>query len=1591
MFASLDIQGNLISEEVLQQIAEVSASGQQATDFLLEPGARLNNEIEYAWSRIRLEWKRFTDKRENLPISDPYGTTLARRWMEDFFKALGFDLVRVGQALEGSNGQRYSISHTAEYPVGLPIHIVGFIHQDAANDKEVNTLDVRSSGGTSRLSPHSTVQEYLNVTSHLYGLVTNGLRLRLLRDSGRLVKLTYIEFDLRRMLEQDQYADFTLLYRLLHISRFGNTDDEENCWLEVYYKQSIETGNRIREGLSAAVMEALRALGNGFICHPDNEALRQAFGDGTLNAKDYYRELLRLVYRLLFLLVTEERDLVYDPEDKSDQTARYRQLYQRFYSLARLRRLSEHRYLYNEAYTDLWPALQATFRLFEAEGNGQKMGIQPLGGDLFSSSAMPHLSNCKLANRLLLECLRNMNEFTDRQSRNLVTINYRALDVEELGSVYEGLLDLHPVVQPTIHGTDWKFTFHEGKERKTTGSYYTPPDLVNELIKSALIPVIEARLHASPGNSEAQAKALLSLKVCDPAAGSGHMLLAAARTIAWYLARVKTGDENPGPSVYRSCLRQVIQHCIYAVDYNSDAVELCKLALWLESHNSGKPLSFLDHKIRNGNSLVGVIDLSVLTEPLPDEAFNSVSGDNPAVCKELKKRNALYRKTKQGSLFTAMGKQMDSDRLRLQEGYAEIESVEQNDLEAIGRIAGRFAEVRRCVNQEEQACNIWVASYFKTYTDIDDPTNPTSEKLAQYFHIPAQFERLAGEAVDLKEKYKFFHWPLEFPDVWAQGGFDVMLGNPPWERIKLQQQEFFATRDFDIANAPNAAARNRMINKLSQSNPRLYTEYLDSMHGADATSKFLREAGRCKLTAVGDINTYSIFAELFTSLVNNKGRSGFIVPTGIATDDSNKAFFGNLIEQNTLISLFDFENRDKLFPSVDSRSKFALLTISGCSLDKGSAKFGFFLTRVSQLQDTLRIFHLTRKDFLRINPNTKTCPVFRTTVDAELATKVYQNLPVLINETTGENPWGVKFSTMFHMANDSSLFRSQKELEADGYNKHGNRIIKGSDTWLPLFEGKMFMPFDHRYADVVITENLLRQGQPETLTYEDHINPLRLPYPRYYINENEVQKKSSERWIIGFKDVTAPTNFRTFLSTILCDVGLNHKVPYIVFDEPKCNRKVLFAGLISTLAFDYFVRQKVGGTSMTYFYVRQFPVINPQDISIEEEIKIMKNVFELTYTSWDIKPFADELWNYADKTLKVTLQSQWQNNAIDTGGHPWLPPEWGSDFGLSQKETTGCPLPPFKWDDERRFIIKAELDAIYAKLYGLTTEELRYILDPQDVYGPDFPGETFRVLKEKEIKQYGEYRTKRLVLEAWTRLNNTMPEKEIHDTKPNYVDLTTSTELMKEWSLHDGIYNIQDCSRITRLSSDKIKRWFKELYKEQYEGFGNPKSTDVQKLRISFHGLIELVVIGTLREAKIKLKDIMVARKQLGSITKKEYPFATNNANNIKIVGTTITFNLPQGNIDLDGSDQFNFDFIKAFFRDIVFDGDIALRMIPEKGKGKIIIDPKEANGRPAVIHKEVPVDSIVQFYLGPESVPSIMNQFELTEEEVLAAVAYYN
>jgi type I restriction-modification system DNA methylase subunit/uncharacterized protein (DUF433 family) len=1659
----MHLHGNILSAELISKLEQNQFEGQQSTDFGLTPQQKVRDEIAFAWSMAKDYWTIFNRKIERLPAHQSGTTETRKDWIVPLLRLLGYDLEPA--KAEILHERSYAISHRAGHLDGLPVHIMGFTDE----------LDKKRSDSGPRLSPHGLMQEYLNLTEHLYGIVTNGYQLRLLRDSGRIVNLNYVEFDLRQMLDEDRYPEFALLFRLLHATRMPRSQAEaSHCLLERYHQLSLEEGNRVRENLRNAVESSLMALGNGFILHPSNDALRGQLENQHLSPQDYYRQLRRLVYRMLFLMVTEERDIIYPQPDEvveaeRSKLAKNRQLYYSFYSVSRLRKLSENPYLYEERYTDLWQGLLATFRLLEADGAGLPMGLAPLDGDLFNELALGVLNNSLISNKLLLDCIGSLHEFYDKDSGQKVKINYASLDVEELGSVYEGLLDLQPVIR--LHELAHPFVFHAGTDRKTTGSYYTRPELVNELIKSALLPVIEQRLEIASPIRERE-EALLSLKICDTAAGSGHILLAAARTLAWYVARVRTNEDNPAPKAYRKALRDVIQRCIYGIDLNPDAVELCRLALWIEGHNSGKPLSFLEHKIKCGNSLVGIVNLKALDKGIPDDAYNPLTGDVREVALAYKKENKRFREQKQGTLFDTVVNDHPEQKEFANE-YTEINQIAQDNIQEINRVREKYRSLRQnpVWFKDYVAANIYTSAFFYNYTDNYDNAAPTSAKLAAHDKNPAASHgQLVGKALAAAEENRFFHYPLEFPDLFdntGTGGFDIIMGNPPWERIKLQEQEYFATRHADIANAPNKAAREKIIKNLPITHPDLYGEFQKALHTAEANSKFIRGCGRFPLTAVGDINTYSIFAELYLRLLAPNGRAAVIVPTGIATDDNNKAYFGHLITENRLVSLFDFENREAIFQDVHRSYKFCLLTVAGKSLAPNqAAQFAFFATRTTHLEDPQRVFSLTSDDFLRLNPNTRTCPIFRTRQDAELTAKIYRKFPILIKEATDqspeENPWGIRFSAMFHMSNDSHLFRTLEELTHQGFELTGNRLIKDDKVFFPLYESKMIWHYDHRFGTF---EGVNTRNEINTPTPEQYANPNFVAIPWYWVEEVEVYlatsqmpipikrayktqetndlcaglylwlaaqypledaepylkkalaytsrttladlrkqlknytdfplqpfemtdiedglndqlpyevvfdllKARSPKWLIGFRNVARSTDIRTFTSNFIPQSAVGHSMPVISLQQNSIASSC-FIGNLSSIVFDFCCRQKLGGMNVTFGYVQQFPVLSPEIFQTQDLNFIVPRVLELSYTATDLRPFFEEIWQDADDELRVRITQQWEANSMATG----------RTEAFAEEDTA-----PFIWHEERRAQLRAELDAYYARLYGLTEHELRYILDPQSVMGEDFPGETFRVLKDKDIRRYGEYRTQRLILEAWERLEN---KKD--------VLLPTEKLLPKpmvEQSPFDGIYRIRNVAEITRLSEGKIRRWFRELYKEGYEGISANGRDDIDNYCISFYGMIELIVIGALRDKyKMSMQNILKARTDLANRTSKSYPFATNEIEKkLKPAGKKVIFRFEDGDITLDGSGQLNLDFVFDFFKNIEFDSNgFAQRYFPLSAKEPVVIDPHYLGGHAAIISKGIRVSIIKRMYSGPESEALLMEQYNLQPNEIKAALNYFN
>ena len=1276
-FQAIELKGSLLPGSLLEQVARLQAPMQKEADYGLAKGERLRERIDAAWVRLKEIWEEHKDLR-NRAAQGISGLHTSVRILRE---VLGWPDLQPSSGWQHGDAH-FPITHSA-FEGAVPLIVRGI----AADQLDKGSSQFGQEGR--RRSPHSCLQECLNADDNAsWGLLLTGDRLRLQHDNPSLVKPAYLAVDLELLVEGELFDEFAVLWLLLHASRFRHPQTG-SCVLDAWKEQAQEAGERVLGQLRNGVQQALEALGNGLLQHPDNEDLRNQLANGTLSGQELHRQLLRLVYRFLFLFTAEDRDLLF-PRTLGQEDPR-RRIYREGYSVGRLRELAIRRSASEGPYGDLWQTQKLVF--LQLRQSSSPLGLPGLGG-LLAEPQCQALEQCELANRFLLRAIRAIGWF--QAGDTLTRVNYRDLNTEELGSVYEGLLELHPQLERA--GGNWQLSYGggAGSDRKTTGSYYTPDQLVQLLIVSALLPVIADRL-AKASTPEEKEQALLAIRVLDPACGSGHFLLAAARRLALELARIRAGDEEPSEELRQECLREVVAHCIYGVDKNPMAVELCKVALWIEAVDPGKPLSFLDVHIQCGDSLVGVFDPKVLEQGIPDEAYKPLTGDDKPTCTSLKKENASFRKAGQkGTLQGTLNLQTSPPINRSQQRLQEIEAMPETTLAEGSAKQAAFEtwEEERSSDPQTLAADLYTAAFFLPKTQASRSKVPTSEHLL----LLQSGQEISGDlelAVEQAARdFRFFHWHLTFGEVMENGGFDCVLGNPPWERIKLQEKEFFAARSEAIATAPNKAARERLIKALSapeasESDRSMVREFELAKREAEGSGEFIRGSGRFKLTAVGDLNTYALFAEHFLRLIGSGGRSGVIVPTGIATDRTTKAYFDAISSGARLISLLSFREIRRWFPGTDDRNSFCLLTLGD---DCYKCSLVFSIDSLQDLADDGREFSLSANDFTLLNPNTRNCPVFRSQMDAELTKQIYGRMPVLIDEALGEqgNPWGIKFMTMFHMSNDSHLFFDAPAPER-----------------LPLYEAKLIHHYDHRWASY---EN---DGSSSDVRLADKQDPKFAVNPSYWVSIAEVsdrlQPKGWERqWLMGWRAIARGADERSVIGGVFPRSGVGNSF-HLVLPSPSISAGLCpcFVGCISSLVFDFVARQKIGGANFNFFIPMQLPVLPPSAYTQAAIDFIQPRVLELTYTAYDLKPWAEDL---------------------------------------------GYDGPPFRFVPERRSLLRAELDAFYAHLYGLTRDELRYILDPADVMGPDYPSETFRVLKNNEIRQFGEYRTQRLVLEAWDRL-----------------------------------------------------------------------------------------------------------------------------------------------------------------------------------------------------------------------------------------------
>lgn len=1236
-------------------------------------------------------------------------------------------------------------------------------------------LDRRSGKLGEELAPSTQMLRYLRRVDDLttgglrWGILTNGATWRLYYQGARSVSEQFFEIDLAAVLGLDGIGD----------GLFSLDEDEKRHALRVFmlvfgresfvprpsdkrsfHQRAIDEGRfyeqRVAESLSSLVFEQVfpelvRAIAKSEPSAPLDEVRNAA---------------LVLLYRLLFLLYAEDRDLLPVRESRYDD-----------YGLReRVRgdvgRRKDKGDVFSTSASRYWGAIQDLSRAID-KGDAS-IGLPPYNGGLFDALRTPLLEKVRIPDDVMADVIDRLSFEQTKDGRKY--INYRDLSVQQLGSIYERLLE-HEVrregdeitVRPNIFA------------RKGSGSYYTPDDLVRLIINETLQPLIDERMDAFRGKAAELAKdkrpaeyrlgalkqidpaeKLLELRICDPAMGSGHFLVSlvdyltdnviaamaeAETAVEWaaddmpYISplgeriekirqTILHNAEEKGWTVDAAQLddrhivrRMVLKRCVYGVDKNQMAVELAKVSLWLHTFTVGAPLSFLDHHLRCGDSLFGswvrpamdkladwgsgLLLHGTLTKARTAAAsMQTIEGLTDAEIAEAHRSADIFEGIVEVTrpLDTLLSMVHAIEWLGIKD-KADMAAIQEWLKEGFGDVVAVATGRKKIV----------IPPAPPPLSEIEKAKQAKQKKKSYSPHeIATRFSEICGKAQELIGEERFLNWQVAFPGVWSdwesgerKGGFDAVIGNPPWDRMKLQEVEWFAVRRREIALAQRADDRKKMIKKLEKAKDPLAADYEKASARAEAGARMARDGGDYPLLSGGDVNLYSLFVERALALVKPKGVVGLLTPSGIASDKTASAFFKAVATGGRLKALYDFENKKVFFPDVHASFKFCVMVVSPArTFDK--AICAFYVHHVSELSDPERCFPLTAADFARVNPNTGTAPIFRTRRDAALTTAIYGRLPVLVDRSGGEErkTWPVRYVRMFDMTNDSGLFRTRQELEEKegAWPAGGNRWQSKKGEWLPLYEGKMVQAFDHRAASVVINpENQHRPAQPLSATPEQHADPDWLPDPQFWVCGGECGWSPSVQWVVGFKEITAPTNVRTFISAVFPAVAFGNKVP-ILMPEKSNREDYLLAANFNSVPFDFVTRQKVQGQTLNLFIVEQLPVVPPDTY---EKVKFGKKtagelvreaVLELTYTAHDMAPFAKDMGHVDGK---------------------------------------GEVLPPFTWDEERRLKLRAKLDAIYFNLYGITDRgDIRYIYS------------TFPIVEREEMEAYGSFRSRDLCL-AW--------------------------------------------------------------------------------------------------------------------------------------------------------------------------------------------------------------------------------------------------
>ena len=1212
-----------------------------------------------------------------------------------------------------------------------------------------------------------------------WGFLTNGAVWRLYYQGARSVSEQFFEIDLAS---------------LLHVCKDPvDTDDTENDrperdhWLKVFslmfrresfassptdsrtfHIRAIEEGRfyeeRVAKNISDVVFQTVfPALINAIAADKPEAGLN-----------DVRHAALILLYRVLFLLYAEDRNLLPVRDERYDD-----------YALRdKVRGDVGWRKDQNDTFSDLqdryWSVIDGLSRAID-KGDAS-IGLPPYNGGLFDRIATPLLDGVRIPDSVMAEIIDLLSY--ERQGGQRHYINYRDLSVQQLGSIYERLLEFeikrNPdkglVVRPNLFA------------RKSSGSYYTPDELVGLILKETLEPLIEDKLSAfrekvaalADANIEEDdkisqlrridpAEALLTLRVCDPAMGSGHFLVNLVDyltdTIIETLAEVnsivdwveepytspladrivdiratiknKADDNNWAVDIEQLddrhiIRRMVLKRCVYGVDKNQMAVELAKVSLWLHTFTVGAPLSFLDHHLRCGDSLFGETVGRVLKrlnangqELLISEALSTarssavsmqtIEGLTDAEIAEAHRSAEIFEgvvaMTDPLDRFMKLIHAIDWLGLTDRDDKASVQAWLDGQFGDPVEIArGRISVIPPTHTQDAP-----ILSQAPKQVDMGPATFPPAREEA------ARFAAILRNALTLIEEERFLNWEVAFPGVWRQwdgertGGFDALIGNPPWDVYEFEEVPWFEGRDPVIAKA-GKSERKKKIDALKEQCDPLWFEFEQARARLRQGSSLIKK-GKSSLVwnTKGKLDLYKMFVERAVQLLAPQGLVGFLVKTGIATGKGTSAFFYDRAVAGCVKTLFDFENKKVFFTDIHASEKFCAFVVSR---ERGfeATDCAYYLHSLEELDDPGRRFLLTTDDFARVNPNSKTSPIFRSKRDAELTTQIYAAKPILSLHRGKKNPlWPVVYNQMLNISTDQGLFRTVEQLEGTegAFSIGQNRFQNAGGIWLPLYEGKMAQAFDHRASDVYInSENVFRQGQKLSIPVEEKGDPNRYPATRFYVQEKDTRWPNADAWTIAFKDVTATTNMRTMIAAMLPKSGVAHTFPVLSLNDEVVSRAptaAVILGCLNAIPFDYTARQKIPATHFTWYVLEQLPVI-PLEVIKRTKFGdtsawdlITEMVLELTYTAHDMAPFARDMGHIDDK---------------------------------------GEVLPPYQWNEVRRIRLKAKLDAVFFHLYGIfnpanreqSRDDIRYIYS------------TFPIVERQEIKAHSRYLSRDLAL-----------------------------------------------------------------------------------------------------------------------------------------------------------------------------------------------------------------------------------------------------